>query len=115
VSATKDQTSYLETLEVIATDVIRLAAAEIDQNSSFPRAAVDALSQSGLLGLISAGDVGGRVRDYARLCWLSSVWPVNVAPPPWSCVCIMLLRRSLKHMDNNPFEKPSRLVTISAL
>lgn len=59
MSATKDQNSYLETLEAIATDVIRPAAVEIDQNGSFPRAAVDALSHGGLLGLISATAVGG--------------------------------------------------------
>jgi len=53
------QTSYLETLEAIAIDVIRPAAAEIDQSGSFPRAAVDAFSSNGLLGLISAADVGG--------------------------------------------------------
>ncbi len=38
MSATKDRTSYLETLEAIATSVIRPAAAEIDQSGSFPRA-----------------------------------------------------------------------------
>jgi alkylation response protein AidB-like acyl-CoA dehydrogenase len=59
MSATKGQISYLETLEAIASDVIRPAAAEIDQSGSFPREAVDALSKGGLLGLISATDVGG--------------------------------------------------------
>jgi len=53
------QTSYLETLEAVATDVIRPAAAEIDQSGSFPRAAMNAFSKAGLLGLISATDVGG--------------------------------------------------------
>src|SRR5687767_9544409 len=59
MSATKDQISYLETIEGIALDVIRPTAAEIDQSGSFPRAAMDALSKSGLLGLISAPEVGG--------------------------------------------------------
>lgn len=59
MSATKSQIPYLETLEGIALDVIRPAAAEIDQSGSFPRAAVDALSKAGLLGPISATDVGG--------------------------------------------------------
>jgi alkylation response protein AidB-like acyl-CoA dehydrogenase len=51
--------SYLDSLEKIAVDVIRPAAAEIDQSGAFPRAAMDALSKSGLLGLISAEEVGG--------------------------------------------------------
>lgn len=51
--------SYLDSLEKIAVEVIRPAAAEIDQTGAFPRAAMDALSQGGLLGLISARDVGG--------------------------------------------------------
>src|SRR6266508_623583 len=51
--------SYLDNLEKIAVEVIRPAAAEIDQSGAFPRAAMDALSKSGLLGLISAKEVGG--------------------------------------------------------
>lgn len=51
--------SYMDTLEKIAIDVIRPAAAEIDQNGAFPRAAMDALSKSGLLGLLSAKEMGG--------------------------------------------------------
>jgi alkylation response protein AidB-like acyl-CoA dehydrogenase len=51
--------SYLDTLEKIAVEVIRPAAAEIDQSGVFPRAAMDALSTGGLLGLISAQEVGG--------------------------------------------------------
>jgi alkylation response protein AidB-like acyl-CoA dehydrogenase len=57
--ATKDQISYLETLEAIATDVIHPAAAEIDRSGYFPREAMDALRKGGLLGLVSATDVGG--------------------------------------------------------
>ena len=52
-------TSYLETLETIAVEVMRPAAAEIDQSGTFPRAAMNALGESGLLGLISAPEVGG--------------------------------------------------------
>jgi alkylation response protein AidB-like acyl-CoA dehydrogenase len=51
--------SYMNALEKVAADVIRSAAAEIDQNGAFPRAAMDALSRSGLLGLISSKEVGG--------------------------------------------------------
>ncbi|MDQ3006022.1 MAG: acyl-CoA dehydrogenase family protein, partial [Chloroflexota bacterium] len=52
--------SYLDTLEKIAVEVIRTAAVEIDQTGAFPRAAMDALSKGGLLGLISAQEVGGK-------------------------------------------------------
>lgn len=51
--------SYMDALEKVAIDVIRPAAVEIDQNGAFPRAAMDALSRSGLLGLISSKEVGG--------------------------------------------------------
>ncbi len=51
--------SYLDNLEKIAVEVIRPVAAEIDQSGAFPRAAMDALSKGGLLGLISAEAVGG--------------------------------------------------------
>ena len=58
MSATQ-ATSYLDTLEKIAIEVIRPAAVEIDQTGAFPRAATEALGKPGLLGLISAQDVGG--------------------------------------------------------
>lgn len=51
--------SYLDSLEKIALEVIRPAATEIDQSGAFPRTAMNALSQGGLLGLISAQEVGG--------------------------------------------------------
>lgn len=51
--------TYLEKLEPIVTDVIAPAAADIDRTGAFPRAALEALSQAGLLGLVSAKEVGG--------------------------------------------------------
>ena len=86
----KHEIPYLETLEAIAVDVIRPAAAEIDQSSSFPRAAVDALSKAGLLGLISATDVGGTgqglraavmaVERVARECGSTAMFYVCTMP-----------------------------------
>lgn len=55
----KPAQSYLDTLEKIAIEVIRTAAAEIDRTGAFPRAAMDALSKCGLLSLVSAQEVGG--------------------------------------------------------
>ena len=50
---------YLETLEKVINEVIAPAAPEIDRSGTFPQASIDALAQAGLLGLISAKEVGG--------------------------------------------------------
>ena len=50
---------YLETVDQIIKEVIAPAAADIDQQGTFPRAAIEALGGAGLLGLISANEVGG--------------------------------------------------------
>ncbi len=51
--------AYIETLEKVVSDVVAPAAAEIDATGAFPRAAIEALGKAGLLGLISAKEVGG--------------------------------------------------------
>src|SRR5436190_9914412 len=51
--------SYQETLDQIIRDVIAPAAGEIDQSGIFPRVAIETLGRAGLLGLISAREVGG--------------------------------------------------------
>lgn len=51
--------SHLDTLEPIVKDIILPRAAELDREARFPREAVTALGEAGLLGLISANDVGG--------------------------------------------------------
>jgi alkylation response protein AidB-like acyl-CoA dehydrogenase len=51
--------AYLASLDQVIADVVTPAAVEIDQSGVFPRAALDALGAAGLLGLISAVDVGG--------------------------------------------------------
>jgi alkylation response protein AidB-like acyl-CoA dehydrogenase len=59
MQTTRNEIPYLATLEAIAVDVIRPAAVQVDEGGLFPRAAVNALSKGGLLGLISAAEVGG--------------------------------------------------------
>jgi alkylation response protein AidB-like acyl-CoA dehydrogenase len=59
VSEQTAQPDYLTKLEQIINEVIAPAAVEIDTNGAFPRAALDALGQAGLLGLISSREVGG--------------------------------------------------------
>lgn len=49
----------LQTLERIATDVIAENAIGVDATGSFPQASIDALAESGLMGLLSAPEVGG--------------------------------------------------------
>ncbi len=51
--------AYLDALDTIIADVIAPHAAEVDRAGLFPRAALDALGAAGLLGLISAREVGG--------------------------------------------------------
>ena len=53
---------YLDALEDVINDVVAPAAVEIDRTAAFPRAAVDALGHAGLLGLVSAAEVGGQAQ-----------------------------------------------------
>jgi isovaleryl-CoA dehydrogenase len=50
---------YMAALTPILNDVVAPAAAEVDRTGTYPRAALDALGSAGLLGLISAAEVGG--------------------------------------------------------
>ncbi|MCU1498297.1 MAG: Acyl-CoA dehydrogenase, short-chain specific [Acidimicrobiales bacterium] len=52
--------AYMAALAPVLADVVGPAAAEIDRTGTYPRAALDALGRAGLLGLISAPEVGGR-------------------------------------------------------
>jgi len=51
--------SCLQRLAPVLAEVIEPSAAEIDKHAQFPRANLDALAKAGLLGLISAQEVGG--------------------------------------------------------
>lgn len=51
--------SFLEAVEAIASGTVRQTAAAVDADGSFPQASIDALREAGLLGLISAREVGG--------------------------------------------------------
>lgn len=57
--ATTTTHTWLEIVERIAEEVIAPAAAETDGAGVFPRAAITAMGQAGLLGLISGKEVGG--------------------------------------------------------
>jgi len=51
--------AWLESIERISEEVIAPAAAEIDSAGIFPRVAITEMGKAGLLGLISAREVGG--------------------------------------------------------
>ena len=51
--------SFLDVLEELIRTVVDPAAADVDTNGTFPRPAVTALGERGLLGLLSSADVGG--------------------------------------------------------
>jgi isovaleryl-CoA dehydrogenase len=51
--------AYMAALAPVIADVVAPAAGEIDRTGAYPRAALDSLSRAGLLGLISAPEVGG--------------------------------------------------------
>src|SRR5215472_10341788 len=50
---------YLDDLEQVITTAIAPQATEIDLTGAYPRTALEALGKAGLLGLISAKEVGG--------------------------------------------------------
>ncbi|MGH2410416.1 MAG: acyl-CoA dehydrogenase family protein [Chloroflexota bacterium] len=59
MTTTATKAPYLDTLALILTDIVAPMAAEIDREGAYPRAALDALGAAGLLGLVSAPEVGG--------------------------------------------------------
>src|SRR6266702_6303764 len=58
-TTTTQRLFYLDDLEPVITGTIAPLAIEVDQAGTYPRAALDALGKVGLLGLISAKEVGG--------------------------------------------------------
>ena len=72
--------SYLTLLEPVITDVIAPLAGEIDSSGAYPRAALDAMGKNGLLGLISAREVGGLGESFraAALVVDDVAYPVGV-------------------------------------
>lgn len=53
------RTSYLETIDEVVAAAVAPAAQAVDASGAYPRAALEALGRAGLLGLVSARDVGG--------------------------------------------------------
>lgn len=63
--------TYLQQLDDIINNVIAPAAQAIDRDGVFPRAAITALGEAGLLGLVSATDIGGKglgLAEAAQVC-----------------------------------------------
>ena len=51
--------TYREALERAIADVVAPNASRVDRDGVFPRESIDALASAGVLGLLSASDVGG--------------------------------------------------------
>ena len=51
--------SYRDALEGVISNVVAPSAVEVDRTGAFPRAGVEALGQRGILGLLSAREMGG--------------------------------------------------------
>lgn len=60
-----DEADILTVLDRIARDVVAPSAVETDKLGRFPEAAIAALAEAGLLGLVSATEVGGLACDHA--------------------------------------------------
>ena len=58
-STTATAPTYREVLEGVIAEVVAPAAARVDRDAIFPRDSIDALGAAGVLGLISAADIGG--------------------------------------------------------
>ncbi|HEV8653872.1 MAG TPA: acyl-CoA dehydrogenase family protein [Actinomycetes bacterium] len=52
--------AWLDELDPLVAEAVDPVATEVDRAATFPRAAVDALGRAGLLGLVSAAEVGGQ-------------------------------------------------------
>jgi isovaleryl-CoA dehydrogenase len=62
--------THLDALERVITDVVAPAATTIDEEGTFPSAAIKALGEAGILGLTASRDVGGGgggMRDAAEV------------------------------------------------
>ena len=60
--------SLIDVLEPLVRTIISPEAPQTDQLARFPRAALDALGQARLLGLVSAAEVGGMGLGVAQAC-----------------------------------------------
>jgi alkylation response protein AidB-like acyl-CoA dehydrogenase len=67
-AATVTTAAHLQTLAPIISEVIEPDAPSIDRDAKFPRAALEAMGRSGLLGLVSAEEVGGSGGGIAEAC-----------------------------------------------
>ncbi|MDQ4069985.1 MAG: acyl-CoA/acyl-ACP dehydrogenase [Actinomycetota bacterium] len=59
VAEVESRPAYLAVLAPIVEEVVAPSAIDIDRTGAYPRAAMDAMGQAGLLGLLSSMDVGG--------------------------------------------------------
>ncbi len=58
-STSASPSSYMDAARRVIDEVVAPSAPAIDQHGTFPRPAIEALGQAGVLGLVSAREVGG--------------------------------------------------------
>src|SRR2546427_5845264 len=85
----------LQQLEPLMREIIAPQAAQIDEQARYPRAALDALAAAGLLGLISASEVGRSEEHTSELQSQSNL------------VCRLLLEKK----KNDPMALPASCPT----
>jgi alkylation response protein AidB-like acyl-CoA dehydrogenase len=59
-----------QALERVATEVVASHAGEVDRTGNFPAQSIEALAQAGLLGLVSASEVGGGGQGPRAAAWV---------------------------------------------
>jgi isovaleryl-CoA dehydrogenase len=78
---------HMTALDAVIDATIATRAAEVDRSGEFPRSSVDALADAGLLGLISAADVGGSDQGL----WAASLVIERLAGACGSTAMILLM------------------------
>jgi len=77
------QEDYREVLEQVCTSIIATEAAEVDRGGVFPEKSIAALKGAGLLGAVSATEVGGLGLGPRGAVTIVERVAGSVAPLPW--------------------------------
>ena len=85
--------AYMQQLDNVVAQTIAPAAIEVDRAGRFPRDAIDALGRAGLLGLVSARDVGGHGQGLRAAALVVERLGASAARRRWSSACTTAPRR----------------------
>ncbi len=93
--------SYLEKLENVINEVVAPSAIEVDEKGIFPRAGIEALGKAGLLGLVSAKEVGG-MGEAHRSATLVVEWLARECASTAMLVCMHYIGTAVIESMNGP-------------